>query len=71
VMAWRHSVDWCLIHHNLSHCDIIIMNLLFEVVEQDDDIVILYIYIFIIQSCTEHKQNIVNIMVQRNAPSNK
>jgi len=32
-------------------------------------------YLFIIESCTEHKQtnkqNIVNIMVQRSAPSNK
>jgi len=28
-------------------------------------------YSFIIESCTEHKQNIVDIMVQRRAPSNK
>jgi len=25
----------------------------------------LFIYLFIIESCTEHKQNIVNITVQR------
>jgi len=30
----------------------------------------LFIYLFIIESCTEYKQNAVNIMVQRSASSN-
>jgi len=30
-----------------------------------------HLLLFIIESCTEHKQNIANIMVQRSAPSNK
>jgi len=33
--------------------------------------IMFHYYFFTIESCTEHKQNIVNIMVQRSAPSNK
>jgi len=38
---------------------------------QYNEIGVIAIIIFIIESCTEHKQNIVTIMVQRSAPSNK